>query len=119
MSACCSSSLSRAPSHQAWSQKAIKIGTTKTISLEDISFRDFDYLRAVTEAYKRHWFGPDEQEEYDIAMRAWKKTQEHYDKEVNDHRFRAGIAIRATVAWSIVRSPTGWTQLFHQTAWSS
>jgi len=31
-------------------------------------------------------------------MRAWAKTQKHLDREINDHRFRAELGIRANIA---------------------
>jgi hypothetical protein len=65
---------------------------------EDIAFRDYPYLKAVTTAYNKHWFGPDEQDAYDLAMKAWKETQQHYDRLVHDHRFRAMDQARAQLA---------------------
>ena len=65
---------------------------------EDIAFRKYPYLRAVEAAYNRRWFAPDEKEEYEIAMKAWAKTQEHRDKLINDHRFRAADQIRANIS---------------------
>ena len=65
---------------------------------EDIANREYPYMKAVTAAYNKHWFGPDEDQEYEIAMRAWKKTEAHYEKLVNDHRFRAADSIRANIA---------------------
>ncbi|MDA1193781.1 MAG: hypothetical protein O2894_01215, partial [Planctomycetota bacterium] len=65
---------------------------------EDIANREYPYLKAVTAAYNQHWYGPDETQEYEIAMRAWKDTQEHYDRLLNDHTFRAADSIRANIA---------------------
>jgi hypothetical protein len=65
---------------------------------EDISFRRYPYLTAVEAAYNRRWFAPDEKEEYETAMKAWKETLEHKEKLVNDHRFRAADQIRANIS---------------------
>ncbi|MDF1699990.1 MAG: hypothetical protein P1V36_02365 [Planctomycetota bacterium] len=65
---------------------------------EDIANREYPYLKAVTAAYNHHWYGPDEDAEYEIAMRAWKKTQKHYEQLINDHHFQAADSIRANIA---------------------
>ena len=65
---------------------------------EDIAFREYPYLKAVDIAYNKHWFGPDETEEYDLAMSAWKQTEEHFEKLVNDHKFRAADNARSLIA---------------------
>lgn len=64
---------------------------------EDIAFRDYPYLTAVQAAFNKHWFAPDEEEEYQLAMNAWAETKEHVQKLINDHRFRAADEIRANL----------------------
>jgi len=59
---------------------------------EIIAFTGYPYIRAVEEAAKQRWFGPDEEREYEVAMRAWAKTLAHakkLDPDTGDSTFRA------------------------------
>lgn len=64
----------------------------------DIAFRDFPYMRAVDAAAHKEWFGPDEDDAWELAVKARAETEEHRRRLVEDRSFRAGVEARALLA---------------------
>lgn len=68
---------------------------------EMISFTNYPYIRAVEEANRQRWFGPDETKEYELAMHAWEKVLAHekkLDPDTGDSTFRALDGARRAIA---------------------
>ncbi|MCC7137018.1 MAG: hypothetical protein IT460_01155 [Planctomycetes bacterium] len=66
---------------------------------ELISFRKYPYLQAVEAATAQRWF--DDDEAYDLAMKAWAKTEAHakrLDPDHGDSTFRALDGARLTIS---------------------
>jgi len=64
---------------------------------EGLSRRDYPYIRAVEWANGKRWFAPEESREFQVAERAWDRTQEHLEKLIHDAEFNRGDGARAVL----------------------
>ncbi|MDJ0975169.1 MAG: hypothetical protein QNJ98_11960 [Planctomycetota bacterium] len=60
-------------------------------------YRGYPFIKAVETANRKTWYGPDENDEYELALIAKQRTEEHVAKLESDHSYRAGDQIRANV----------------------
>ncbi len=59
---------------------------------------NYPYIQAAVTASKKRWFKlPEDQEEYDLALKAQKETEAHVERLKNDHKFRAMDSIRSNI----------------------
>jgi hypothetical protein len=64
---------------------------------EWIHARVLPFLREVERASAKRWFGPDEQDAYQRALRAWEETQTHMRRLQGDPAYRAAVQAYATL----------------------
>ena len=64
---------------------------------EGLTRRDYPYIRAVEWANDKRWFPPEEAREFEVAERAWDRTQEHLERLIHDAEFNRGDRARAAL----------------------
>lgn len=64
---------------------------------EGLTRRDYPYIRAVEWANDKRWFPPEEEREFQVAERAWDRTQEHLERLIHDAEFNRGDRARAVL----------------------